>query len=121
MNEMTGFNKESFNNFLGGSRSAAKSMETIKDEMQAFGTQQFKEGMAALEAVKAAKSVPEAMELQFKFARNLFDAYLQQTRKLGELSFDFMQQNFKRGQDVIAPVKAQAEAVAGKFAKTVVA
>ena len=60
VNDMTDINKESADKLLDATRSAAGCMQAIKDEMQAFSTQQFKEGTAALAAIKSAKNMDEA-------------------------------------------------------------
>jgi hypothetical protein len=121
MNDMTGFNKESVDGLFSATRAAAKGMEAIKDEMETFSKLQFKDGMAALNAVRAAKSVNEAMDLQLKFVRSFFDAYMQQTRKLGELSFNLMQQNLTQSQEAFAPINAHLQATIGKMAKPLAA
>jgi hypothetical protein len=121
VNDMTGVNKETADKLLGAARTGAKGIEAIKAEMQAFGIRQFKDGIAALDAVKAAKNVTEAMDLQFKFARNFFDAYLQETSRLCGMTFDLLQQNLKQGQEAFAPMEAQVEATVGKFADHIAA
>ena len=121
VNDVTGINNESADKLLDANRTSASGMAEIKAEVQAFSTQQFKEGMAALAAIKAARNMDEAMELQFRFARSFFDAYLQQARKLGELSFDLLQQNLQHGRAALAPIAAKVEATVGKFADHIAA
>jgi len=115
MNDMSGFNKEAMDEFMVGTRAAAQRFEAIKSEFEAFSKAQMKEGIAAAKALKAAKSMEEAVELQMTFARSYFENSIRQMSKLGALSFDFMQESMKQNQKSMAPMQKAMEPFTAKF------
>jgi hypothetical protein len=108
-------NKEAMDGFMAGTRAAAKRFEAMKEEFDAFSKAQMKEGIAASKALKAAKSMEEAVELQMKFARSYFENSIRQMSKLGALGFDFMQESIKENQKSMAPMQKAMEPLTAKF------
>jgi hypothetical protein len=108
-------NKEAMDGFMAGTRAAAKRFEAMKDEFDAFSKAQMKEGLAASKALKAAKSMEEAVELQMNFARSYFENSIRQMSKLGALGFDFMQESIKQNQKTMAPMNKAMEPLTAKF------
>jgi hypothetical protein len=114
---MTDFGKTTVDGFMAGTRAATKRFEAIKEEIDAFNKAQFKDATAVMEAVKGAKSVNEALDLQLDFARRAFEAGLKQASKLGALGFDMLQESIKHQQATFEPITKQAMAAVEKIGK----
>jgi phasin family protein len=112
--QMTDFGKDTMEAFVAASSATAKAVETINAEVLAFSKTSFEDSVAAAKAVLAAKTLKEVVDLQTEFAKSAFEAYVQQSSKLGELTA-------KLTQEAISPISARFQAVVEKFAKPLAA
>lgn len=112
--EANTFGKQTVEAFVSAGQVAAKGLETLNAETLAFAKSQFESGVAASKTVLAAKTLPELIEAQTVAFRSLFEGGVAQGTKMGEMAS-------KIAQDAFAPVNAQFQAAAGKFAKPLAA
>ena len=112
--EANTFGKQTVEAFVSAGQTTAKGLETLNAETLAFAKAQFESGVAASKAVFAAKTLPELIEAQTLAFRSLFEGGIAQSTRMGEMAS-------KIAQDAFAPVGAQFQAAAEKFAKPLTA
>ncbi len=64
---------------------AGKGAETFHNELYGFSKKSIEDSIAATKALMGAKSVHEALELQSDFAKSVFEEYVGQITKFGEI------------------------------------
>ena len=112
--EVNTFGKQTVEAFVSAGQVTAKGLETLNAESLAFAKAQFESGVAASKTFLSAKTLPELIEAQTVAFRSLFEGGVAQGTKMSELAS-------KIAQDAFAPVNAQFQAAAEKFAKPLAA
>jgi phasin family protein len=72
-----------------------KSWQAIASEMTDYTKRSFEDGVATLQKIASAKSVPEALEIQTSFAKRAREDYMQQAAKIGAMYQDLANDSFK--------------------------
>ena len=72
-----------------------KSWQAIAAEMTDYTKRWFEDGVATLQKIASAKSVPEALEIQTNFAKRAREDYMQQAAKIGVMYQDLASDSFK--------------------------
>lgn len=62
-----------------------KSWQAIATEMTDYSKRSFDDGVAVVQKLASAKSVPEAMEIQTAYAKSAYEDYLQQMSKISAM------------------------------------
>lgn len=62
-----------------------KGFQAIAAEMTGYSKKVFEEGTRAFEQMVGAKSVDQAIEIQSQYAKKVYDNYLAEVSKLGEM------------------------------------
>lgn len=82
---------------------AAKAAESMNAEIIAYAKKSVEEGVATAKDLSEIKTIPELVERQTAVAKDVFEAFVAEATKLGEMTNAAMQ-------DVYAPLNARAEA-----------
>jgi hypothetical protein len=78
-----------------------KSWQAIATEMTDCSKRSFEDGVATFQKLAAAKSVPEAMEIQTTYAKSAYENYMQQMTKIGAMYQSFAKDAFKPFERVV--------------------
>jgi hypothetical protein len=78
-----------------------KSWQTLATEMTDYSKRSFEDGVATFQKLAAAKSVPEAMEIQTTYAKSAYENYMQQMTKIGAMYQSFAKDAFKPFERVV--------------------
>lgn len=112
--EANTFGKQTVEALVSAGQVTAKGLENLNAETLAFAKAQFESGVAASKTVIAAKTLPELIEAQTVAFRGLFEGGVAQGTKMSEMAS-------RIAQDAFAPINAQFQAAAEKFAKPLAA
>ena len=104
---MQAFGKEGFEAYVNSATAVTKGMQNIASEAVDFSRKSFEQNAAVVEKVLAAKSVEKAMEVQQGYAKDVFEAYVGQMNKFGELYTAAAKEAYK-------PFEAKISQFAGK-------
>jgi hypothetical protein len=72
-----------------------KSWQTLASAMTDYSKRSFEDGVATFQKLAAAKSVPEALEIQTTYAKSAYEGYMRQMTKIGAMYQNFAQDAFK--------------------------
>ncbi len=84
---------------------AGKGIETFNSEVFAYARKSAEEGVTVTKAVLASRSVEEAFQLQSEFSRTLFETYVDQLAKFGDMAL-------ATARHTAEPIQARASAFA---------
>ncbi len=107
--EFQAFGKEGLEAYVNSATAVTKGMQTIATEAVDFSRKSFEQNAAAFEKVVAAKSIDKALEVQQGFAKDMFEAYVGQLNKFGELYANTAKEAYK-------PFEGKIEQFSGKAA-----
>ena len=80
------FGKDNAEAVLKSANAAGKGIESINSEVFAYTRKSAEEGVAAAKAVLSAKTVEQAFQLQSEFSKAVFEAYVDQLAKFGDMA-----------------------------------
>src|SRR5262245_33522193 len=79
------FSKDSAEAMIKSANAAGKGIETINGEMFAYARKSLEDSISATKAIMACKSVDQAVQLQSEFGKALFETYVDELAKFGDL------------------------------------
>ena len=80
------FGKDNAEAMLKSANAAGKGIETINSEVFAYARKSAEESVAAAKAVLSSRTVEEAFQLQSEFSKAVFEAYVDQLAKFGDMN-----------------------------------
>jgi phasin family protein len=80
------FGKDNAEAVLKSANAAGKGIESINTEAFAYARKSAEESVAAAKAILSSKSVEEAFELQSAFSKAVFETYVDQLAKFGDMA-----------------------------------
>ena len=84
--QFVSFSKDNAEAVIKSANATGKGIETINGEVFAFARKSIEEGIVATKAIMASKSVDEAIQLQSEFSKTVFEAYVDELAKFGDLA-----------------------------------
>lgn len=83
---MSDYPKTIMDAYLASATAAANGIQSFNVEMLEFSKERLEGRLQAAEALLAADSVKEALELQAEFMKNSLQSYIKESGKLGEMT-----------------------------------
>lgn len=83
--DASSFSQENIDAVMKSSEIAAKAAEGFGNEVQSFTKKSFEESVAAAKDMAGAKTMTELFEKQSAFAQTMFDGWMKQSSKMGEM------------------------------------
>ena len=80
------FSKDTAEAMIKSANAAGKGIETINSEMFAYARKSLEESITATKAIMGSKSVDEAVQLQSDFSKSVFETYVDELAKFGDLT-----------------------------------
>jgi len=80
------FGKDNAEAVLKSANAAGRGIETINSEMFAYARKSAEESVAAAKAVLSSKTVEEAFQVQSEFGKAVFESYVDQLAKFGDMA-----------------------------------
>jgi phasin family protein len=80
------FGKDNAEAMLKSANAAGKGIETINSEVFAYARKSAEESVAAAKAVLSSKTVEEAFQLHSEFSKAVFESYVDQLAKFGDMA-----------------------------------
>ena len=111
IDEVLAFNKQNYDAVLAAGDIYMKGVEALNAALIESAQKTVAAGLANTQAVLAAQSLQEAVDLQNDFARRAFDAAVTETAKLSELTT-------KVANDAVRPITARVQETVETFVKT---
>jgi len=105
--DVQAFGKDGFDAYVAAATAWTKGFQTMASEHAEFSRKSFEKSTAAFEKVMSAKSVDKAVEAQQAFAKELYETYVGQMNKFGELYM-------AAAKDAYKPFEAQVSQFVGK-------
>ena len=84
--QFVSFGKDNAEAMLKSANAAGKGIETINSEVLAYARKSTEDSVAAAKAVLSSKTVEEAFQLQSEFGKAVFEAYVDQLAKFGDMA-----------------------------------
>jgi phasin family protein len=112
--EMTSFGKENIDAVVKSSTMLVKGMETVGKEVASYGQVSIEKSVSNAQALFGAKTLREFLELQAEIAKSSFDAWVEESAKLGELGAKLANEAFE-------PIHEQVTVAVEKMMKPVAA
>ena len=84
--QISAFGKDNAEAVLKSANAAGKGIESINTEAFAYARKSAEESVAAAKAILSSKSVEEAFELQSAFSKAVFETYVDQLAKFGDMA-----------------------------------
>lgn len=101
--------KDNVEAYVASATAFTKGFQEIATEAAEFSRKSFEKGSEVTEKVLASKSFDKALEVQQGFAKEVFESYVAQMNKIGELYI-------AAAKDAYKPFEGQVEQFTGKFA-----
>ncbi len=102
------FGKDNAEAVLKSANAAGKGVETFNSEVMAFARKSTEDSVAAAKAVFSSKTVEEAFQLQSEFSKQMFETYVDQLAKFGDMALAMTR---KAAEPIQARVSAFSELV----------
>src|SRR5215813_12749229 len=80
------FGKDNAEAMLKSANAAGKGIESMNSEVFAYARKSAEESVAAAKAVLSSKTVEEAFQLQSEFSKAVFESYVDQLAKFGDMA-----------------------------------
>lgn len=80
------FGKDNAEAMLKSANAAGKGIESINSEAFAYARKSAEESVAAAKAVFSSKTVEQAFQLQSEFSKAVFESYVDQLAKFGDMA-----------------------------------
>jgi phasin family protein len=84
--QIISFGKDNAEAVLKSANAAGKGVETINSEIFAYARKSAEDSVAATKAVLSSKTVEEAFQLQSEFSKAMFETYVDQLAKFGDMA-----------------------------------
>ena len=97
------FGKDNAEAVLKSANAAGKGIETINSELFAYVRKSAEESVAVAKAVISSKTVEEAFQVQSEFSKSLFETYVDQLAKFGDMAL-------ATARHTVEPLQARASA-----------
>lgn len=112
--ELTTLGKSNVDAMVKATTVLAKGFETLGKEVASYGQASIEKSVANAQALFGVKTLRELVELQSEFAKQAFDAWVEQGTKLGEFSVKVANEAFE-------PIQEQVGVAVEKILKPVAA
>ena len=112
--ELTALGKDNLDALVRASTVMVKGFETLGREFASYGQASIEKSVANTQALFGAKTLRELVELQSEFAKEAFDAWVEQGTKVGELGV-------KVANEAFGPIQDQVQVAVEKLLKPVAA
>ena len=99
------FGKDTAEAVIKAANATGKGIETINGEAFAYSRKSIEESIAATKAIMGCKSVDEAIQLQSEFGKTVFEAYVDELAKCGDMAL-------ATDKDAATPLQARMTAFA---------
>ena len=83
-----------------------KGLQAIAAKFADYSKKSFEDGTRAFEQLIGAKSVEQAIEIQFQFAKKAYDTYIAEMSKLGEMYVAVARDAYKPVEQTLAKKRA---------------
>jgi phasin family protein len=84
--QIVSFGKDNAEAVLKSANAAGKGIETINSEVFAYVRKSAEDSVTAAKAVLSSKTVEEAFQLQSEFSKAIFETYVDQLAKFGDMA-----------------------------------
>ena len=84
--QIISFGKDNAEAVLKSANAAGKGIETINSEVFAYVRKSAEDSVAAAKAVLSSKTVEQAFQLQSEFGKAMFETYVDQLAKFGDMA-----------------------------------
>jgi phasin family protein len=84
----------------------SKGVQAIAVEVADYQKKSFETGTAAMEKLLSARSLDTAMQTQTEFAKTVYEGFVAQSKKLGELYADLAKETYKPIETAFAKAKS---------------
>ena len=84
--QIVAFGKDNAEAVLKSANAAGKGIESINTEVFAYARKSAEESVAVAKAVLSSKSIEEAFQLQSEFSKAVFESYVDQLAKFGDMA-----------------------------------
>ena len=84
--QILSFGKDNAEAVLKSANAAGKGVESFNTEVLAFARKSTEDSVTAAKAVLSSKTVEEAFQLQSEFSKQLFETYVDQLAKFGDMA-----------------------------------
>ncbi|MEJ2374504.1 MAG: phasin family protein [Pseudolabrys sp.] len=83
----------------------SKGSQAIAVEMADYSKKAFEDGTAAMEKLFGVKSFDKAIEVQTEYAKAVYEGFMAEATKLGELYSDLAKETYKPFESMVAKAK----------------
>jgi phasin family protein len=80
------FGKDNAEAMMKSANAAGKGVESFNSEVLSFARKSAEDGVTAAKAVLSSKTVEEAFQLQSEFSKQMFETYVDQLAKFGDMA-----------------------------------
>ena len=101
MEDMQKFGKDQFDAMAAVTTAYTKGVQQIASEASDYSKKSFETATATVEKLSGAKSMEAAVQVQTDFAKNAYEAFMAQSKKMADLFTTL-------GKDTMKPVEAAA-------------
>ncbi|MDX3929660.1 MAG: phasin family protein [Shinella sp.] len=104
--------KEAVDTWMKSYSSMAKGMQAIATEAADYSKKSFEDSIAHFEKLSGIKSVEAAFELQTSYVKSIYEGYISEATKIGEMYADLAKDAYKPYEAPIAKAGAAAKSAA---------
>jgi phasin family protein len=108
--ELAEINQRGLSAVMAAGNAAAKGVEALNAELLAFAKSRVEENIGQVKALAGVKTMADLMDLQSEYVRSSFDAYVQASTKVGEMTA-------KVAQEALEPINAELQSAWERFGK----
>ncbi len=94
--------KDGFDAAVSAFGDASKGFQAIAAEITAYSKQSFEDGTRAFEQLLGAKSFDQVIEIQSQYARMVYEAYVAELSKLGDMYAGLTRNAYKTVEKTVA-------------------
>ncbi|MBW9061838.1 phasin family protein [Rhizobium herbae] len=98
--------KETIDTLLKSYATLTKAFQAIATEAADYSKKSFEDGVAHLEKITSVKSVDAAFELQTNYLKSVYESYVAEASKIGEMYADLAKDAYKPYEAPIAKATA---------------
>ncbi len=105
--EIQQFGKENVDVALKSFGATTKGVQAIAVEMADYSRKSFENGAAAFEKLLGARSVDKAIEVQQGYLKDVYEGFVSEAAKVGELYADLAKEAYKPYENLFTKVAAK--------------
>ncbi|MGE3247385.1 MAG: phasin family protein [Beijerinckiaceae bacterium] len=109
MDEMQKYGKDQFDAMASVSTAFSKGVQKIATEASDYSKKSFEQASSAAEQLAGAKSFEAAVQVQTDYAKQAYEAFVAQAKKMGDLYTTLAKDTFKPVETVVAKTQAAAK------------